>query len=94
MTLGQLNKIMTEHNIPEDATLMSDSGWECSATYMDGIYYNPTKNIVVFTQSASSHESYHHDSTWKLVYQRPEDWEEQLRLVKKGVYEMDEIVKK
>ena len=94
MTLGQLNKLMTEHNIPEDATLMSDSGWECDATDMDGIYYNPTENIVVFTQKADQYQSYHKDSEWKLIYQRPEDWAEQLRLVEQGYYEMDEIMKK
>lgn len=94
MTLGQLNKLMTEHNIPEDATLMSDSGWECSATDMDGIYYNPTDNVVVFTQSAGAWVTYHQDSDWKLIFQRPEDLVEQLKLVEEGVYEMDEIVKK
>lgn len=94
MTLGQLNKLMVEHNIPDDAKLMSDSGWECSATDMDGIYYNPTENIVVFTQTAEPYESYHQDSDWKLIYQREEDYEKLLRLVGKGFYDLDEIVKK
>ena len=94
MTLGQLNRIMIEHDIPEDAVLMSDSGWECYATDMDGIYYNPTDNIVVFTQTASYFEPYHQDSNWKMIYQRAEDYVGDLKLVEEGVCEADEIVKK
>ncbi len=50
MTVKELKQILTANNIPEDARLMSDSGWECGATDMDGVYYNPKENIVVFTQ--------------------------------------------
>ena len=50
MTVKELKQILTTNNIPEDARLMSDSGWECCATDMDGVYYNPKENIVVFTQ--------------------------------------------
>ena len=39
MTFTVLKKVMEEHNIPDDAKLMSDSGWECGATNMNGIYY-------------------------------------------------------
>ena len=50
MTFAELNKIIEENNIPHDVKLMSDSGWECSATDMDGVYYNREKNEIVFTQ--------------------------------------------
>lgn len=68
MTFGLLNRIIEENNIPEDVTLMSDSGWECDATDMDGIYYNSESNIIVFTQYASEYNSYHKDSEWKMIY--------------------------
>ena len=50
MTFAELNKIIEENNIPHDVKLMSDSGWECGATDMDGVYYNREKNEIVFTQ--------------------------------------------
>ena len=43
MTAGELINIFKQNNIPNDAILMSDSGWECCATDMDGIYYNKLK---------------------------------------------------
>ena len=43
MTAGELINIFKQNNIPNDAILMSDSGWECSATDMDGVYYNKLK---------------------------------------------------
>lgn len=30
---------------------MSNSGWECSATEMDGVYWNPVDNEIHFTES-------------------------------------------
>lgn len=51
MTFAEINKIIEENNIPHDVKLMSDSGWECSATDMDGVYYNREKNEIVFTQN-------------------------------------------
>lgn len=54
MTVGELINIFRQNNIPNDATLMSDSGWECCATDMDGVYYNKLENTVVFTQKIVS----------------------------------------
>ena len=50
MTFEKLSKIIKDNNIPDDVHLMSDSGWECCATEMDGVYYNESKNEIVFTQ--------------------------------------------
>jgi len=50
MTFNELLKIIKDNNIPEDVTLMSDSGWECGETDMDGVYYNDALNIIIFTQ--------------------------------------------
>lgn len=59
MTYKELKEIFTKNNIPENAHLMSDSGWECCATDMDGIYYNKESNTIVFRQDISEYESYY-----------------------------------
>lgn len=50
MTFKQLQRIIKQNNIPENVLLRSNSGWECCATDMDGIYYNPNNNQLHFTQ--------------------------------------------
>jgi hypothetical protein len=60
MTLGKLKEILEKNNIPDNAILMSDSGWECDATDMNGIYYNKEKNIVVFTQGYDEYNPKNH----------------------------------
>lgn len=71
MTLAILNQIVMENNIPNDAKMMSDSGWECDATDMDGIYYNSATNTLVFTQSGSQYDFYHsHPEEWKKLYSK------------------------
>ena len=58
MTLELLNKIYEENNIPKDALLMSDSGWECDATDMDGVFYSKERNTVFITQGSWSDVAY------------------------------------
>ena len=53
MTFDILQKIIKKNNIPRNVHLTSDSGWECNATEMDGIYYNQSINEIVFTQEGS-----------------------------------------
>lgn len=59
MTYKELKEIITKNNIPEDVCLMSDSGWECYTTEMNGIYYNKEANTIVFRQHISKYESYY-----------------------------------
>ena len=66
MKVKELKQILTDNNIPEDARLMSDSGWEYCATDMDGVYYNPKENIVVFDQSYE-YSKYNNKSEWIKV---------------------------
>lgn len=40
MTFELLTEIIKENNIPSNVELLSDSGWECSETGMNGVYYN------------------------------------------------------
>lgn len=67
MTFELLTEIIEKNNIPKNVTLLSDSGWECYATDMNGIYYAPKANIIVFTQDGYE-ESYHEDDEWKLLH--------------------------
>jgi len=59
MTYKELKEIFRKNNIPEDAYLMSDSGWECNATDIDGVYYNRESNTIVFRQDINKYESYY-----------------------------------
>ena len=68
MTVSALNEILKENNIPEDVELMSDSGWECGATKMNGIYYNEDAKIIVFTQSGSRYDHYYDQKDWKQLF--------------------------
>lgn len=50
MTMELLCQIMEENNIPRDVHFLSDSGWECDPTEMDGVYYDRENNTMYFTQ--------------------------------------------
>ena len=76
MTFKILKQIMNLYDIPEDVELISDSGWECGATDMDGVYYNEEENTIVFTQYATSYDHYFQDEHWKLVYGERQDWDD------------------
>lgn len=67
MTFGELQNIIKDNNIPEDVHLTSDSGWECNATEMDGVYYNETLNEIVFTQDSFGDYHYDGDDAWKKI---------------------------
>ena len=53
MTLDKLKTLCAIHRIPSSVKLLSDSGWECDETEMDGVYYNRDKNVIIFTQGGS-----------------------------------------
>lgn len=53
MTIEKLEEIMTEYDIPKNVKIMSDSGWECDPTDMDGVWYNSELNLIIFTQNYS-----------------------------------------
>lgn len=74
MTIGEFSKLIKDNNIPEDVTMLSDSGWECSATDMDGIYYNEEEQEIVFTQNGNKYErKYYNKPEWKLLHSAEED---------------------
>lgn len=67
MTFSNLSQIIEDNNIPKDVKLMSDSGWECSETDMDGVYYNKDTNTIIFTQYTSDYDKYYDDENWKVL---------------------------
>lgn len=64
MTYSELAKLLFDNNIPVDVHLMSDSGWECDPTEMDGVYYNEGKNLIVFTQGQGKYDEYWNAEGW------------------------------
>ena len=66
MTLEKLISIFQINNVPMDATLESDSGWECDPTNMDGVYYNSGENRVVFTQGYGTDDYF--EPEWRLLH--------------------------
>lgn len=77
MTFAILKQIMEESNIPDNVTLMSDSGWECCATVMDGVYYDRSENIMVFTQCPSKYDDKYNKNSdkWELVWGSYPEWQ-------------------
>ena len=67
MKLNKLLELINKHNIPDDVLLRSDSGWECDATDMDGVYYNRKLNVIVFTQCISENDSYFNELDWEML---------------------------
>lgn len=64
MTVENLFNIIKKYDIPNNAILVSNSGWECSETDMDGVYYNRIGNTVVFTQEFSKYDKYYNSPEW------------------------------
>ena len=69
MTIGKFTKILKDNNIPEDAVMLSDSGWECGPTDMNGVYYNKETNELMFTQQGNKYENNYYDKpAWQLLH--------------------------
>lgn len=68
MTMELLSKIIEDNNIPSDVHFMSDSGWECDPTEMDGVYYNRENNTIVFTQGTCADREYEQSDEWEILY--------------------------
>lgn len=69
MTIGEFKQVLKEHDIPEDTLMLSDSGWECGPTDMDGIYYNESEKELVFTQRGDKYDDYYEEEPgWKLIH--------------------------
>lgn len=76
MTYELLTKIVEENNIPKDVKLMSDSGWECSESEMDGIFYSKEENILIFTQDGDQYDSWYKKPGYVCVYGKLKDFKD------------------
>ena len=66
MTFEKLKELIEKHNIPSNVKLLSDSGWECNETDMNGVFYNEKENHIIFTQSyQEDYEQYVMDTDYK-----------------------------
>ena len=68
MTYELLTKIIEENNIPKNVKMMSDSGWECDETEMDGIFYNKQENKMIFTQEGDTYGRWYNRKGWICIY--------------------------
>lgn len=67
MKLSKLLSLLNKHNIPLNADIQSDSGWECDATDVDGVYYNQVTNTIVLTQDIDVGDAYYGAKNWIVV---------------------------
>lgn len=67
MNLQDLLDRLTKHNIPMDAKITSDSGWECSASDVGGAYYNKSLNTVVLVQDINRNSNYYRSKSWSVL---------------------------
>ena len=77
MTYELLTRIIEENNIPKNVKMMSDSGWECCETDMDGIFYNKQENKMIFTQEGDTYGRWHNRKCWTCIYGKLKDFIEQ-----------------
>lgn len=54
MTVNEMIKKL--EGIPEDAIVLSDSGWEADASSVDEVFFNEDDNEIVLTQFSHSSE--------------------------------------
>lgn len=90
MTFEYLSEIIQQYNIPQDVRLMSDSGWECDATDMNGVFYNEKENIIVFTQNSDDRgggDDYRKSNGWELLSKK---WEMRPTVFERIVKQTDE----
>lgn len=67
MKVDRLLTLLRKNNIPFSVKMMSDSGRECDATEMNGVYYNSKINTIVFTQLCDKYDKYYNDPDWKIL---------------------------
>ena len=91
MTFELLEKLIEANNVPKNVKLLSDSGWECGSTDMDGVYYNPSRNEIVFTQEGECYDTYFKDEKWKPLHRSTEAIEREKHDVLNRILEPDEI---
>ena len=81
MTVELFTKLVQKYNISPDCKMMSDSGWECNETEMDGTYYSREANQIIFTQNlyGDCQGIEYGDHTYEQLYLDEEDLKRRCR---------------
>ena len=70
MTASKLISILA--TLPENSTVVSNSGWECDPTDIGGIYYCKETNEIHLTQGGNYENDYgykpHDGLTYECIY--------------------------
>lgn len=74
MTFVKLKELVKKYNIPEDAILFSNSGWECGATEIDALYYSPSKNEIHLVPIVCGQERDYNEDMLKRHEEKAHDW--------------------
>ena len=56
LTAGQLIALFKKYNIPADATIEIDSGWECGPVDSNDVFYYVVENRIFITSSGKEDE--------------------------------------
>lgn len=59
MTVAKFNELLKQYSIPEDAIIMSNSGWECGPTDPDGVFYEESTNTITLGQGTRAEPQYY-----------------------------------
>jgi hypothetical protein len=74
MTFNDLQEIIIKNNIPQNAVIKSNSGWECGATDIGAFYYSPSKNEIHLVQDAYGLEYEYDEDTLMSENDKAHDW--------------------
>lgn len=66
MTASKLISILA--TLPGNATVVSNSGWECDPTDIGGIYYCKETNEIHLTQGGNYENDYGYNTRNSLIY--------------------------
>ena len=67
MTFEKLKELIEKHRIPSNVKLLSDSGWECNETEMNGVFYNEVENHIIFTQEFEYSYQYLENKDYQIL---------------------------
>lgn len=68
MTVQEFKRHLLDGGIPNDAKIMSNSGWECSETEIGGIWYCAESNEIHLTQGGPFERKHGYKSNFRMIY--------------------------
>lgn len=74
MTFKEMKDLLEKNNIPDDAQMLSNSGWECGATSVEACYYSSSKNEIHLVQEILNPNIEYDEDTLKSGDEKSSDW--------------------